>query len=45
MIKNFDELKTQLSDLSSVINSFKSEAVQLRIVEAHFPRIGLGRRQ
>ncbi len=33
MIKNFDTIKQQLSELSSVINSFKSEAVQLRIVE------------
>ena len=36
MIKNFDELKKQLSDLAGVINSFKSEAVQLRIVELVF---------
>lgn len=33
MIKNFDEIKRQLADLATVINSFKSEAVQLRIVE------------
>jgi len=33
MIKNFDELKKQLQELSAVINSFKSEAVQLRLVE------------
>jgi hypothetical protein len=33
MIKNFTELKKQLQELSAVINSFKSEAVQLRIVE------------
>lgn len=33
MIKDFAELKMQLEELSSVINSFKSEAVQLRIVE------------
>lgn len=36
MIKNFAELRKQLEDLSSVINSFKSEAVQLRIVELIF---------
>lgn len=36
MIKNFDEIKKQLSELSSVINSFKSEAVQLKIVELIF---------
>jgi hypothetical protein len=36
MIENFDELKKQLSQLSTVINSFKSEAVQLRLVELIF---------
>ena len=36
MIKNFEELKKQLEKLSSVINSFKSESVQLRIVELIF---------
>lgn len=36
MIKNFAELRKQLEELSSVINSFKSEAVQLRIVELIF---------
>jgi len=36
MIKNFDEIKEQLKELSGVINSFKSEAVQLRIVELVF---------
>lgn len=38
MIKNFEEIKKQLSELSSVINSFKSEAVQLKIVELIFQR-------
>ena len=33
MISNFDEVKRQLSELSEVINTFNSEAVQLRIVE------------
>jgi hypothetical protein len=33
VIQNFDEIKRQLSDLSGVINSFKSEAVQLKIIE------------
>lgn len=33
MIKDFETLKTQLVELASVINSFKSEAVQLRVVE------------
>lgn len=36
MIKNFEELKTQLKDLSQIVNGFKSEAVQLRIVELVF---------
>jgi hypothetical protein len=36
MIKNFEEIKKQLSELSSVINSFKSESVQLKIVELIF---------
>ena len=36
MIKNFEELKKQLKDLSSVINLFKSESVQLRLVELIF---------
>jgi hypothetical protein len=36
MIKNFAELKSELKELSAIINSFKSEAVQLRIVELLF---------
>lgn len=36
MIKNFAELHTQLQQLAPTINSFKSEAVQLRIVELVF---------
>jgi hypothetical protein len=36
MIKNFEEIKRQLNELSPVINSFKSEAVQLRIIELVF---------
>lgn len=36
MIKNFDEVKRQLKDLSEVVNAFKFEAVQLRIVELVF---------
>jgi len=36
MIKNFDELKKQLRDLADIINGFKSEAVQLRIMELVF---------
>ena len=33
MIKNFEVVKDQLRELSEVINSFKSEAVQLKIIE------------
>ncbi|AOY89463.1 hypothetical protein BKP64_15525 [Marinobacter salinus] len=36
MIKNFEEIKLQLMELSDIVNSFKSEAVQLRIVELVF---------
>ncbi|HOZ49424.1 MAG TPA: hypothetical protein PLO37_04280 [Candidatus Hydrogenedentes bacterium] len=40
MIRNFDVIKEQLKDLSSVINSFKSEAVQLRLIELVFEKGG-----
>ena len=33
MIRDFDQVRKQLAELAEVINSFKSEAVQLRIVE------------
>ncbi len=36
MIQNFDEVKKQLGELADVVNKFKSEAVQLRIVELVF---------
>jgi hypothetical protein len=36
MLKNIDLIKTQLSELASVINLYKSEAVQLKIVELVF---------
>lgn len=36
MIKNFEIVKKQLSELAGIVNSFKSEAVQLRIVELIF---------
>lgn len=36
MIKDFDSIKKQLEELAPVINSFKSESVQLRIVELIF---------
>lgn len=33
MIENFEKMKKQVSELAGVINSFKSEAVQLKIIE------------
>jgi hypothetical protein len=33
MIKDFDTVKAQLKELAEVINAFKSEAVQLRIID------------
>ncbi len=36
MIKNFDVIKEQLRELAEVINTFKSEAVQLRLIELVF---------
>ena len=36
MIKNFDTVKSQLRELAEVINGFKSEAVQLRLIELVF---------
>jgi hypothetical protein len=36
MIENIEEVKNQLKELSEVINSFTSEAVQLRIIELVF---------
>ena len=36
MIKDFKKIKEQLIELSDVINSFKSEQVQLRLVELIF---------
>jgi hypothetical protein len=38
MLKNFEESKKQLSELAEVINLYKSEAVQLKIVELIFER-------
>jgi len=40
MIKNFDFAKRQLRELASVLNEFKSEAVQLRVVELLLQRMG-----
>jgi len=36
MIENFDEVKRQLKELSEVVNAFKSEAVQLRLIDLVF---------
>jgi len=36
MIKNFSKVKEQLIELSEVINSFKSENVQVRLIELLF---------
>jgi len=36
MIKDFETVKNQLKELSTVINNFKSEAVQLKIIELIF---------
>lgn len=36
MIQNFEELKKQLNELATVLNSFKSEAVQLKLVDIIF---------
>ncbi len=36
MIKNFDDIKKQLKELAEVVNGFKSEAVQLRIIDLVF---------
>lgn len=36
MIRNFDVIKEQLRELAGVINTFKSEAVQLRLIELVF---------
>lgn len=41
MIKNFDEVKKQLGELSDVVNKFKSEQVQLKIVDLIFRNAGL----
>ena len=33
MLENFVKMKNQLSELAGVVNAFKSEAVQLKIIE------------
>ncbi len=39
MIKNFEEVKKQLKELSQIINSFQSETVQLRLIDLIFGAI------
>jgi hypothetical protein len=41
MIRNFEEVKRQLTELSDVVNKFKSEQVQLKIVDLIFGNAGL----
>ncbi len=36
MIKNFEGMKQQLRELSEIVNAFKSEAVQLRVIDLVF---------
>lgn len=36
MIENFDQVKAQLLGLAEAVNSFKSEAVQMKIIELLF---------
>jgi hypothetical protein len=41
MIKDFESIKKQLQELAGVINGFKSEAVQLKVIELLFQRMGI----
>jgi hypothetical protein len=41
VIKNFDELKKQLAELVDVVNGFKSEQVQLRVMESLLANLGI----
>ncbi len=41
MIKDFDSFKQQVRELAGVLNEFKSEAVQLRVVEFFFQQMGI----
>jgi hypothetical protein len=40
VIKNFEEIKKQLGELVDIVNGFKSELVQLRVVEAILANLG-----
>lgn len=42
MLKDFETVKKQLKELSEVLNGFKSEAVQLRIIELLFKGTTVG---
>jgi hypothetical protein len=41
VIRNFEEVKKQLVELSDVVNKFQSEQVQLKIVELVFQGAGV----
>ncbi len=41
MIKDFETVKNQLKELSGIINNFKSEAVQLKIIELIFKGVNV----
>lgn len=45
MLSNFDAVKGQLKELAEVVNAFKSEAVQLRIVELVLSGVERGDRE
>jgi hypothetical protein len=40
MIKNFEKVKVQLNELADALNKFKSETVQLRLIELLFGDVG-----
>lgn len=41
MIPNFEDVKKQLGELAAIVNEFKSEQVQLRVIEALLASIGV----
>lgn len=43
MFKDFETTKAHLTELAEIINKFKSEAVQLRLVELIFAGAGFAR--
>lgn len=38
MLQNFEELKKELAELAAIINNFKSEAVQVKLIEIIFQK-------